>query len=331
MESPTLDKFPKGILSGIDIQRAFIASRLIIAAERLQVFRFLGEKRRTADEVRAALHIHADHLGPFLNALAALGLLSRRGRTYGNSPFADEYFVKQRSIYWTRQYSAECVEDYDALAGLEHTLASGKRSRPKGLGYVERMQRDRRRAGDFTQMLFHLHQEDAEALAGYLNLARYRAVLDVAGGSGVMSIALARRYPHLKATILDIAPVCAVAAGNVRRAGLSDRVTTVAGDIRRALPKCHDVVLLCDIGAISAAMLSRAWRSLPSGGLLVLADRYLSADGLRPVDRLLDHFVGSSFGLATWRDMVAAVRSCRFRRVRARNVYRDVWFVTGTK
>jgi hypothetical protein len=37
------------------------------------------------------------------------------------------------------------------------------------------MKRDRRQAEDFTQMLFHFHRDDAEALAKYLDLSKHRA------------------------------------------------------------------------------------------------------------------------------------------------------------
>ena len=78
-------------------------------------------------------------------------------------------------------------------------------------------------------------------------------------------------------------------------------------------------------------MLQNAYRALPPKGLLVLADRYLTGDGTRPLDRLAEHFVGSSFGLATRAGMLKAVRSCGFRRVKAKNVFRDVWYITGIK
>jgi len=156
-------------------------------------------------------------------------------------------------------------------------------------------------------------------------------VLDVGGGSGVMSIALANKNPHLRACILDIAPVCEIAARNVKRAGLSRRVRTLAGDIRESLPRGFDVVLFCDIGAKSMRYLRNAYQSLPAKGLLVLADRYLSEDGTEPLDRLVEHFAGSSFGLDTRGDMVRAVKSCGFRAVRARKVYRDLWCITGVK
>jgi len=335
VEKPTLDKFPKAVLANIDIQKAFVVSRLIVAAEKLQVFRLLHGKRMKADPIGHALKIHNYYLQAFLNSLVALGLLDKTNGAYGNTAFADKYFVDERSIYWTRQYSNECVEAFEALTVLEKALASGKRHksilRVKRPSYTEAMKRDHTQAENFTQMLYHFHKDDAKALAKYLDLSQHNAVLDVGGGSGVMTIALAKRNPRVRAAILDIAPVCEVAAGNIRRAGLSRRVRTLAGDIHDPLPAGYDVIMFCDIGPVSKQLLRSAYKSLPANGLAVLVDRYLSEDGTKPLDRLVEHFAGSSFGLATWKDMVGVMESCGFRPVQAANVYRAVWFITGRK
>lgn len=335
MNEPTLDKFPKKVLAKIGIERAFLVSRLIVAAERLQVFRLLHGKHRKADAIGRELKIHKFYLTGFLNSLASLGLLCKANDIYWNTPLAEKYFIDERSIYWTRQYSKECVQAYEALTVLEKMLTSGRSSQSiKGLhhpSYTEAMKRDRHQAEDFTQMLLHFHREDAEALANYLDLSERRAVLDAAGGSGVMSIALAKKNPHLRACILDIAPVCRIAAGNIRRAGMSRRVATLPGDIRHRLPAGFDVIMFCDIGPVSKQLLENAYKSLPANGLIVLVDRYLSKDGTQPLDRLVSQFVGSSFPQAKWADMAEVVKSCGFRTVKARNVYRDVWFITGIK
>lgn len=332
---PTLDTLPKRVLANIDVQRAFIASRLIVAAERLQLFRLLHHRQMTKSAISAKLKIHDSQITPFLQSLVALGLLRNAGGAYSSTRLTEKYFVKERPIQWTRQYSQECVEAYDALALLEERLTTGNPltalKRLKRPDYVECMKRDRRQAEDFTQMLFHLHQVDAEALARYLDLSAHRAVLDVGGGSGVMSIALARRNPHIRACILDIAPVCQVAAANIRKAGLSRRISTCPGDLREPWPSGYDVVLICDIGQISSQMLSKAFKALPPKGMIVLVDRYLSDDRTRPLDRLLDFFVSSSFPLATGKEMAEALKSVGFDRVKARDVYEDLWFVTGVK
>jgi predicted nicotinamide N-methyase len=267
--------------------------------------------------------------------MVSLGLLHKQNDLYWNTRFAEKYFIGERSIYWTRQYSRECVTAYERLTVLEQALASGKRHyQIKGLAkpdYLERMKRNPREAEDFTQMLFHLHQGDAEALAGHLDLAQHRKLLDVAGGSGVMSIALVKNNPHLHACILDIAPVCRIAAANVRRAKLTRRIRTQARDIDQGLPTGYDVIMFCDIGPISTELLQHAYETLPSHGLVVLVDRYVSDDGTNPLDRLAEHFVGSGFGLATRGQMIEALKSCGFRKIKTKKAYQDVWFITGVK
>jgi tRNA A58 N-methylase Trm61 len=334
MDELTLDKFPKKVLASIDIETAFVVSRLIVAAERLQLFRALGTKRMKADDIGHALGLHKVYLRGFLDSMVALGLLRKADDVYWNTPFAKKHFIDERSIYWTRQYSKECAAAYESLTVLEEALISGKSCKSiKGLdkvSYTEAMKRDPHRAEDFTQMLFHYHSADSQALANYLDLQR-RALLDVGGGSGVMSIALAKKNPHLHACILDTAPVCRIAAGNVRRAKLSRRISTLPGDIRDPLPAGYDVVMMCDIGAVSKQLLENVFDALPADGLIVLVDRYLSTDGTQPLSRLTSQFLGFSFPLATWRDVVEALKSCGFQSVKAKQVYRDAWCITGIK
>ncbi|HKS77125.1 MAG TPA: methyltransferase [Terriglobales bacterium] len=335
MEKPTLDKFPRRVLAGIDIQKAFIVSRLIVAAERVQVFRVLHGKRMTRNALGRKLGIDPLYAREFLDSLVAVGLLRKKRDEYWNSALAEKYFVEGRSVYWTRQYSRECVDAFERMTLLEKVLASGRnyeslRGR-KGPSYVEVMKRDRGQAEDFTQMLFHYHREDAAELAKYLDLSRHERLLDVAGGSGVMSVALAKKNPRLRASVLDIATVCEVAKGNIRRAGLTSRVKTLAGDIRRRLPGGYDVILFSDVGPVSNQLLRNAYRSLPPGGMIVLVDRYFSADGLQPLDRLMEYFAGSSFGHASWKEMVNELKAFGFRRVKAHRFFRDVWCVTGVK
>ncbi len=58
MEKFTLNKLPKKVLEKIDVETAFMASRIIIAAERFQVFRELHRKKLPAHKIGKSLKIH---------------------------------------------------------------------------------------------------------------------------------------------------------------------------------------------------------------------------------------------------------------------------------
>lgn len=81
MDRPTLDKFPSSVLAQIDIQAAFIVSRLIIAEERLQMFRALHSKSMTAETIGRTLGIHELYLRHFVHLPYVLPLPRARQMT----------------------------------------------------------------------------------------------------------------------------------------------------------------------------------------------------------------------------------------------------------
>ena len=55
-------------------------------------------------------------------------------------------------------------------------------------------------------------------------------LLDVGGGSGAFCFALARRYPQIHCTILELPTICKIAKEYIAEAGFSDRVDPCVGD-----------------------------------------------------------------------------------------------------
>jgi cyclopropane fatty-acyl-phospholipid synthase-like methyltransferase len=312
-----------------------MASRVLITAERLQVFRKLSGKKLRVTTIGRQLGVHPRYLACFLDALVSLGLLQKNSDSYSNTPLAERHFVRERSVYWTRQFSTECTEDYEDFSLMEEVLRSGKDfwtiAKKKRESYTEAMKKDPNRARDFTHMLYYYHREEATQLARKLDLSGFRAVLDVGGGSGVMSMALVKKFKQLRACVLDIEPVCRTARQIIRKEGLSRRVKTQPGDMRRKLPSGHDVVMFCDIGHISEDLLQRAFVSLPARGMVLLVDSFQSEDRAEPLGKLLHQFIGSTFGVQTRRDVIDALRNVGFRKTKDRKIHQDVWAITGVK
>jgi len=331
----TLDKLPKKILSRIDLQTAFMISRCVVAAERLQVFRKLKGRRLSATAIGKMIGVHGWRAEAFLAALTSIGLLKKMGKLYSNTALANKFFVRERSIYWTELFSQECVREYQAFSVLEEMLTTGK-SYASILGidsqdYIEGMKKDRQWAYDFTHMLYYDHLPHAKALAKNLDLSGYHSVLDVGGGSGVMSMALLRRHKHLKACVLDIEPVITVAKKIISKERLTKRINTMVGDMTKHIPTGYDVVMLCDAELGGIKTMRMVYDSLPEGGLVVLVDDFSSEDWTVPLYRLTWQLRSNSFWLKNRRQMAAMLRETGFKAVRSRRIYKDTWLLTGRK
>jgi SAM-dependent methyltransferase len=118
----------------------------------------------------------------------------------------------------------------------------------------------------------------ARALPEAYDFSPHRRLLDVGGGTGSWSIAVAQQYPHLQATVLELPAVAKVARERVAAAGLTPRIEVVTGDaISGELPADHDVYLPANLihywsPEDNHALLRRVRSAAAAGSHLLLAD-----------------------------------------------------------
>jgi tRNA A58 N-methylase Trm61 len=333
MDMLTLDKFPPKLLASLDIETVFKASRCVIAAERLKLFRKLDGKELTGSEIGRSIGLHRSHRETFLNILTALGLLTLRGGRYRLSPLARKYFIKERGPHWTRLWSLYCAEDYKALSVLEESLTTGRDYR-KILGMkreedYEILRHDRKFAEDFTRIMHDTKRRQSKLLAKNLDLSRYSALLDVGGGSGIMSMELVRTHPNLRACVQEFDPVCHAARKFIKAAGLSRRVKTYAADMTQKIAPGYDVIMYWDVGA-PLKSLKLAYRALPKGGMVLIS---LASGGKvdRSVNLLTRKLTLVYPDHDTWQETIAKTKVAGFKRVKRTRIKDTAWVVTGYK
>jgi len=142
----------------------------------------------------------------------------------------------------------------------------------------------------FIYGLYDMARLIAPAIAEALALPENRPlrVLDVGGGHGGYSLALAQKYPLLTATVFELPRVVPVAREIIENAGMSDRVAVQEGDFQKEeLGSGYDVGLV--FGVLNGeppegrpALLHKVFAALNPGGLIVLRDFVLEPDRAGP-------------------------------------------------
>jgi ubiquinone/menaquinone biosynthesis C-methylase UbiE len=268
-----------------DVAYGFIASKALFAALEIDLFSRLADGARTAGELAARTGVAEHRLRTLLRALAAVGLVVPADGGYTNAPASARYLVRDGGPdlgeYFRLQVGRQI---YPALVHLDAGLsgAGGAFDRLAGL------MADDEQARTFTTAQHAGSLAAARVLAGRLDLGTARTLLDVGGGSGAFAIALCAANPALHATVLDLPAVLPVADEQRAVAGLTDRISLLAGDATGAAwPGGQDVVLMSYL--LSALddeqidlVLARAAASLNPGGRLVVHDFVLDEDGIGP-------------------------------------------------
>jgi SAM-dependent methyltransferase len=132
----------------------------------------------------------------------------------------------------------------------------------------------------FTRALFDNARASADALASavapLIGDREDPHLIDVGGGHGAYSLALARRYPGLQATVFDLPPVIDVTREIISEAGMMGSVVARAGDFHHdPLGVDFDIALLFGVlhgeTPENAARLIETIRDAlrPSGHLLI--------------------------------------------------------------
>jgi hypothetical protein len=262
-------------------------AKVLMAANRLEVFNVLGEKHLSVREIARGCSTHPRSTRLLLDACVALGFLRKRKDRYGNTDEGLQLLVRGKPTYM-----GDGINHSDWLWWTWGRLADAVRANKPVVGQARpgegpTMQRD------FILAMHDRAMRSGEALANALDLSDRGQLFDAGGGPGTYSCFLAKKNPALRCIVFDLAPVVPIAEEIIDSFGMSDRVVTRAGDYHRDdFGGGNDVVLLSAIvhslsPRQSKQLLSKAHDSLVSGGIVVVQENLVNSDKVSPTSAVL--------------------------------------------
>ncbi len=264
------------------ILRGYRQAQVLIAAEQLDIFRLLAGGPLSVDDLAQRIEADPAALRRLLDAAAALDLLQKEGNRYANSAMSEACLAREGRFYLGNLVRRE-APFYRRWDRLLQSVRSGRQA-PANEGDEESLAGVRA----FELGLLDLARVAAPAIAEALPVPHDRPVrlLDVGGGHAAYSIALARRYPQLHATVFELPHAAAVAREIIAAEEMGQRVGVQTGDFQQeGLGSDYDLILLFGIlGGESAegqrALLRKCYQALVPGGALVIRG-YAAGDPAR--------------------------------------------------
>lgn len=263
-----------------EIAKGYQAAQVLYTAVNYDIFTLL-EKPKTAKEVSEEIGTDFEITNKFLDALAALKLISEGDGKYTNTSLARTFLVKDSPFYQGNLVNVYAMA-YDAWSKLGKALKEG---------VIPQKPDEKKNAFDKTFILsmaeanvrgpLHRIVKKIKDIPEFKNAKK---LLDLGGGHGLHAISFAQINPDLEAIVFDLPPVVEVTKEFISQYGMEERVKVMAGDFDKDdFGKGYDVIFVSHSvfyhtkEAIHGP-LEKIYEALNDGGILI-SNHWMIDDG----------------------------------------------------
>lgn len=274
-----------------DLCAGFVYSQVLLACVELQLFDELADTQLGVEALATRMAMPVASMRLLLDAAVALLLLQRRGGDrYGLGPLGAALRGNPGVIAMIRHHALFYDDLRDPVALLRGAPGGGRLAQYwpyAGAALPADLPEEETAA--YTKLMAQSQPMVARVVLAAHSFGRHRCLLDLGGGDGAFLSAVVQRYPHLRGLLFDLPAVAAQARLRFRDAGLSERVTAYGGSfLVDDLPGGADIITLIRIlhdhnDDAAMALLRAAYRALPRGGALVIAEPLVGAAGAAAV------------------------------------------------
>lgn len=283
----TWDKKPEttplelGLNGIVELAIGYQRAQILFAANGLDIFKALSSGPKTAEQVARELNTETRGVAALLDACVGLKILRLSEKGYENSITARLFLMPGSEISFSPVLTFWQRFSYGVWGRLEEAVRHNQPQTPTGpkpKDLFGQLLEDPDQLRLFFDGLAGLAYWPARKIAEVVDFDQRHHLLDLGGGSGAFSVAIAKRHPHLQVTLFDLEPVCALARERFAQGGLNGRLTTVSGDFfHDPLPTGVDCVLLANVlhdwsAEECAVLLNKIHTALAPGGEIIIYD-----------------------------------------------------------
>jgi predicted O-methyltransferase YrrM len=269
-----------------EITGAYRQAVVVLTANRLRLFDSLAKRPGTAGALARRHGLDERALTILLDALAALGLLTKKGRTYSCKPFAARYLASGSPLFIGNMIDHR----FNLISSWIRLPDVVKKGSPVHPPEQRRSAKEHR---EFILAMADIGRRSAKKMLDTIDLAGSKNMLDLGGGPGYYAIAACRKHPGIHAVVFDLPETKPIAREEIRRAGMQKRIDVIGGDfLKGSFGSGYDLILISNIvHSLSYREMTRlfgkAHRAMAAGGRVIVKDFYIDEKRTSPVESAL--------------------------------------------
>lgn len=267
------DKWNVGQLLGVS--GSYWRSCTLHAGVVMDVFSLIDDDELRGKDVARKLQADTGGVNRLLNALTAMGLLTKTQGRYTNTPESKSLLVKDSPDY-IGHIIMHHYHLVSAWSQLSKAIKSGQQVRERS-SFSEGEERE-----SFLMGMFNLAMSIAPRVADQIDLSGRCHLLDLGGGPGTYAIHFCLANPELTATVYDLPTTRPFALRTIERFGLSNRIDFMDGNyIEEGIEGSYDVAWLSHIlhgegPQDCQEIIQKTVSVLETGGLILIHDFILN-------------------------------------------------------
>lgn len=283
MDSHTTPPTPERILQ---TGMGFWASKVLLSAVEMELFTELAKHPEDLDAITGRMGLHPRGARDFLDALVALGFLTRNDKgIYTNGLEADLYLDKRKPSYVGGILEMANHRLYPFWGHLTTALRTGEQQNEAKAGedMFAKLYADPAKLKEFLHAMSGVSRGANAAIARRFSWEGYQTYVDAGTAQGDLAAQIALVNPHLTGIGFDLPEVGPIFEDYMEECGIADRVSFVGGSFfDQPLPKA-DVILYGHILhdwdlEEKKHLLRAAYEALPEGGSVIVYDAIIDDD-----------------------------------------------------
>ncbi len=253
-------------------------THVVFAAVRLNLFTTLSDTSMNVRQLASKCDTIPRVLKPLLDSCVSMGLLNLKNDEYTNSHFSRVY-LKEGGPYYVGDLIKLQYFESNRWNSLHDIILGNREQSEVDEGIVRRT---------FIRAMHNLGGlGEVDALCNAVDLSGCTHMVDAGGGSGIYSIALCKKYPSLRSTILERRETLAITEEFIAGYEERERITVREADIEKdPFGDGLDAVLLSDVvyeKATAGPILANARNALREGGILIVRGYYSDPEVSSPL------------------------------------------------
>jgi predicted O-methyltransferase YrrM len=266
-----------------NIINGFRTSRILLTACELDLFTIIGCEGCTSEMVSRQAITDPRATEMLLNAVCALGLLTKREDLFFNTETSEKYLNRNSPGYMSGFHHSNSL--WDSWSTLTDAVKAGR-------CVIRRDERSRSEKWlhPFIEAMHDRAKRSASQIIAGLGLSMIYKALDLGGGPGTYAMEIARQHPEATAFVFDLPEMIALTRNYISKAGLTGRVSTLEGDfLQDDIGSDYDLILVSAIihsysPEVNRKLIKKCVDALNPDGIIVIQDFIMDESRTTPTD-----------------------------------------------